>query len=81
MYDSVFHSCCSPTRRTTPHGSAIIPSKSHLLPSLQGKDVKEAAVLVSQVRRAGRGHGVFHVDTLLARKYDTEGDGAGPIAG
>ncbi|KAG2438987.1 hypothetical protein HYH02_010778 [Chlamydomonas schloesseri] len=53
----------------------------------QSKDVKEAAVLVSQVRRAGRGHGVFHVDTLLTHEYGDkggaglDGNGAGPLAG
>ncbi|KAG2443733.1 hypothetical protein HXX76_002079 [Chlamydomonas incerta] len=53
----------------------------------QSKDVKEAAVLVSQVRRAGRGHGVFHVDSLLTREYGEkgagglDGNGAGPLAG
>ncbi|KXZ49346.1 hypothetical protein GPECTOR_22g940 [Gonium pectorale] len=46
----------------------------------QSKDVKEAAVLVSQVRRAGRGLGVFHVDHLLSRQYGNQ-DGAGPLAG
>ncbi|KAG2500677.1 hypothetical protein HYH03_001443 [Edaphochlamys debaryana] len=60
----------------------------------QSKDVKEAAVLVSQVRRAGLGHGVFHVDYLLSEEYGEDaaggngngngnglGKGAGPIAG
>ncbi|EFJ50140.1 pre-apoferritin [Volvox carteri f. nagariensis] len=35
----------------------------------QSKDVKAAAVLVSQVHRAGRGHGVFHLDRVLSEEY------------
>ncbi|PNH12886.1 Ferritin-1, chloroplastic [Tetrabaena socialis] len=50
--------------------------EDHLLHE-QSKDVKEAAVLVAQVRRAGRGHGVFHVDTLLASRYGAAGALAG----
>lgn len=55
---------------------------------LQGKDVKHAATFVSQVRRAGNGHGVFHIDSLLMRQYgggnagaDGAGDGAEILAG
>ncbi|GLC35530.1 hypothetical protein PLESTB_000197600 [Pleodorina starrii] len=44
----------------------------------QSKDVKEASVLVSRVHRAGRGHGVVHLDHLLAEEY---GNTDGAIAG
>lgn len=60
----------------------------------QAQDVKHAATLVSQVRRAGHGHGVFHIDALLLCRYGggeggaADGNGAdginilaGPLAG
>ncbi|GLI65788.1 hypothetical protein VaNZ11_009404, partial [Volvox africanus] len=38
----------------------------------QSKDVKAAAVLVSKVHRAGRGHGIFHIDSMLSDEYGKE---------
>lgn len=38
-------------------------------------------MLVSQLRRAGRGHGVFHIDTILADRYDEGGAGGGGDTG
>ena len=35
----------------------------------QVADVKEAAVFVSQLRRAGQGHGTVHIDLQLQREY------------
>ena len=37
--------------------------------------MKKAADYVSQLRRAGPGHGTFHMDVLFQRRY---GDGSGP---
>jgi len=42
----------------------------------QSRDVKEAAVLVSQLQRVGKGLGVFQVDYALQRKYNVQGAGA-----
>lgn len=39
----------------------------------QSRDVKEAAVLVSQLQRAGKGLGVFTIDYALQRKYGVQG--------
>lgn len=43
----------------------------------QSRDVKEAAVLVSQLMRAGKGLGVFTIDYALQKKYDVKGAEAG----
>jgi hypothetical protein len=41
------------------------------LPFEQAKDVKKAADLVSQLRRAGPGHGTWHIDLQLQKRYNT----------
>ncbi len=46
----------------------------------QSRDVREAAVLVSQLHRAGRGLGVLTVDLQLQRKYDVGGGGGNGAA-
>lgn len=38
---------------------------SHV-PLLQAKEVKEVADYVAQLRRIGKGHGVFHFDQVMA---------------
>jgi hypothetical protein len=43
----------------------------------QAKDIKYAANLVSQAKRAGPGHGTFHLDLILQRKYGYGQDGTG----
>lgn len=43
----------------------------------QSRDVKESAVLVSQLMRAGKGLGVFTIDYALQKKYDVKGANAG----
>jgi len=53
-------------------------SDSRLPGPPQAKDIKTAADLVSQVRRAGPGHGTLHIDVLLQHKYGAGGgDGFG----
>ncbi len=44
----------------------------------QAKDIKQAANYVSQLRRAGKGHGTFHMDLHFQDKYGygLEGNGA-----
>jgi len=39
----------------------------------QSRDVKEAAVLVSQLQRVGKGLGVFQIDLALQQKYGVKG--------
>jgi hypothetical protein len=39
------------------------------------EDVKEAATLVAQLRRAGQGHGTLHIDFRLQEEYGGSGDG------
>lgn len=43
----------------------------------QSRDVKEAAILVSQLQRAGKGLGVFTIDYALQKKYGVQGADAG----
>jgi hypothetical protein len=44
--------------------------EAHLLED-QATDVKATAILVSELRRVGRGHGVWHIDYRLRDEYDT----------
>jgi ferritin heavy chain len=43
--------------------------EAHMLED-QAEDVKATAVLVSELRRVGRGHGVWHIDHRLRDEYD-----------
>ncbi|KAJ9522748.1 hypothetical protein QJQ45_019844 [Haematococcus lacustris] len=47
----------------------------------QSKDVKQAAVLVSQLQRAGKGLGVITIDLALQKKYGVAGADAQPGPG
>lgn len=57
-------------------------TEDHLLFE-QSADVKSAAVLVSELARVGKGHGVWHVDYRLREQYGdasfTVGNATSPI--
>jgi ferritin heavy chain len=44
--------------------------EAHMLED-QAADVKATAVLVSELRRVGKGHGVWHIDYRLRDEYQT----------
>jgi ferritin heavy chain len=52
------------------HGDAQMQDFIEVMLQEQAADVKKAADFVSQLRRVGKGHGVFHFDQVL---YDNEG--------
>ena len=70
----------------TLHAGEQLPSQEHTTYTRTPRCQTPHAEF-KQVRRAGRGHGVFHVDTLLAQEYGDkgagglDGNGAGPLAG
>jgi hypothetical protein len=42
---------------------------------MQVEDVKDAATMVAQLRRAGPGHGTLHIDFRLQEQYGGGGNG------